>query len=312
MAGAERVEGTLFGNGERTGNVDLVTLALNLLTQGVDPGLDLSEHRRGAARSSRSATSCRSIRATRTSASSSTRRSPARTRTRSRRAWTRRSARGSDVWDVPYLPIDPKDVGRDVRGDHPRQLAVGEGRRRVPDGDRAPPRAAARAPGRLRAEGAGDHGRARRRAHRRRADGLRSREHYLERDRAVRARLVHARERGGGRPTRGADARPRRGGRRSTARATARSRRSSTRSSSASASRSTCASTTSTRCRRARTRPPRRTSRRTSTTRRSGASASTRRIVTASLRAIVNAVNRAHALRAAQGAPRPAFGRGAA
>jgi 2-isopropylmalate synthase len=42
MAGAERVEGTLFGNGERTGNVDLITIALNLLTQGVDPGLDLS------------------------------------------------------------------------------------------------------------------------------------------------------------------------------------------------------------------------------------------------------------------------------
>src|SRR3954466_15460924 len=42
MAGAERVEGTLFGNGERTGNVDVVTIALNLLTQGVDPGLDLS------------------------------------------------------------------------------------------------------------------------------------------------------------------------------------------------------------------------------------------------------------------------------
>src|SRR4051812_47107630 len=43
MAGAERVEGTLFGNGERTGNVDLITLALNLLTQGVDPQLDLSQ-----------------------------------------------------------------------------------------------------------------------------------------------------------------------------------------------------------------------------------------------------------------------------
>ena len=43
MAGAERVEGTLFGNGERTGNVDMVTLALNLLTQGVDPRLDLSQ-----------------------------------------------------------------------------------------------------------------------------------------------------------------------------------------------------------------------------------------------------------------------------
>src|SRR3989338_6103060 len=43
MAGAERVEGTLFGNGERTGNVDIITLALNLHTQGIDPGLDLSD-----------------------------------------------------------------------------------------------------------------------------------------------------------------------------------------------------------------------------------------------------------------------------
>ena len=42
MAGADRVEGTLFGNGERTGNVDIVTLALNMLTQGIDPGLDFS------------------------------------------------------------------------------------------------------------------------------------------------------------------------------------------------------------------------------------------------------------------------------
>jgi 2-isopropylmalate synthase len=43
MAGADRVEGCLFGNGERTGNVDLVTLALNLYTQGIDPGLDFSD-----------------------------------------------------------------------------------------------------------------------------------------------------------------------------------------------------------------------------------------------------------------------------
>ena len=43
MAGADRVEGTLFGNGERTGNVDIVTLALNLYTQGVEPGLDFSD-----------------------------------------------------------------------------------------------------------------------------------------------------------------------------------------------------------------------------------------------------------------------------
>src|SRR5690625_6576025 len=43
MAGADRVEGCLFGNGERTGNVDLVTLALNLYSQGVHPGLDFSD-----------------------------------------------------------------------------------------------------------------------------------------------------------------------------------------------------------------------------------------------------------------------------
>src|SRR5205823_8854169 len=43
MAGADRVEGTLFGNGERTGNVDVVTLALNLLTQGVDPGIAVDD-----------------------------------------------------------------------------------------------------------------------------------------------------------------------------------------------------------------------------------------------------------------------------
>src|SRR4051794_41475630 len=43
LAGADRVEGCLFGNGERTGNVDLVTVALNMYTQGIDPGLDFSD-----------------------------------------------------------------------------------------------------------------------------------------------------------------------------------------------------------------------------------------------------------------------------
>jgi 2-isopropylmalate synthase len=76
MAGADRVEGTLFGNGERTGNVDIVTMALNLFTQGVDPGLDLNDvnairESRRASRLRRSATSrcsrcpiCRSTRRT--------------------------------------------------------------------------------------------------------------------------------------------------------------------------------------------------------------------------------------------------------
>ena len=43
LAGADRIEGTLFGNGERTGNVDIVTLALNMFSQGVDPGLDFTD-----------------------------------------------------------------------------------------------------------------------------------------------------------------------------------------------------------------------------------------------------------------------------
>ena len=47
MAGAERVEGTLFGNGERTGNVDVITLALNLMANGVDPKLNISDAPRG-------------------------------------------------------------------------------------------------------------------------------------------------------------------------------------------------------------------------------------------------------------------------
>jgi 2-isopropylmalate synthase len=112
MAGGDRVEGTLFGNGERTGNVDLVTLALNLLTQGVDPGLDLSQldETKGIVEE------CNEL------------------PVHPRHPWVgelvytafsgshqdaikkgmhaqQRSA--SEVWDVPYLPIDPKDVGRD-------------------------------------------------------------------------------------------------------------------------------------------------------------------------------------------------------
>ena len=86
LAGADRVEGTLFGNGERTGNVDVVTLALNLFTQGVDPGLDLHDidHLR---RWPSTATACRSTRATPMPATWCTPPSPVATRTPSRRAW---------------------------------------------------------------------------------------------------------------------------------------------------------------------------------------------------------------------------------
>ncbi len=85
MAGADRVEGTLFGNGERTGNVDIVTLALNLYTQGVDPRLDCSDINRIKDVYEYS-NQLRIPSATLTSASWSTRPFPARTRTPSTRA----------------------------------------------------------------------------------------------------------------------------------------------------------------------------------------------------------------------------------
>jgi 2-isopropylmalate synthase len=111
MAGAERVEGTLFGNGERTGNVDLITIALNLLTQGVDPGLDLS--RIDEARAIVEA--CNELpvhprhpyvgELVYTAFSGSH-------QDAIKKGMYAQERSGSDVWDVPYLPIDPKDVGR--------------------------------------------------------------------------------------------------------------------------------------------------------------------------------------------------------
>jgi len=111
MAGADRVEGTLFGNGERTGNVDIVTLALNMYTQGVDPKLDCSriEHMKSvyeyanqmkiperhpyvgelvytAFSGSHQDAINKGMKAIRSS--------------------------NKELWEVPYLPIDPQDVGR--------------------------------------------------------------------------------------------------------------------------------------------------------------------------------------------------------
>ena len=121
MAGADRVEGTLFGNGERTGNVDIVNLAMNLFASGVDPELDISDI--DALR--RVAEYCNRLPvgdpATPTSATSSTRRSAAAIRTRSRKGfdalYRKAAAAGRnpddyETWGVPYLPIDPKHVGR--------------------------------------------------------------------------------------------------------------------------------------------------------------------------------------------------------
>jgi 2-isopropylmalate synthase len=109
MAGADRVEGCLFGNGERTGNVDLVTLALNLYTQGIDPGLDFSQidHIR------RDAELCNQLpvhprhpyagELVYTAFSGSH-------QDAIKKGLAARSAQ--TTWEVPYLPIDPADVGR--------------------------------------------------------------------------------------------------------------------------------------------------------------------------------------------------------
>jgi 2-isopropylmalate synthase len=109
MAGADRVEGTLFGNGERTGNVDLVTLALNLYTHGVAPGLDFSNINEVA----RCVEYCNQL--------------PIHPRhpyvgdlvftafsgshqDAIRKGFAQRQE--GDAWDIPYLPIDPRDLGR--------------------------------------------------------------------------------------------------------------------------------------------------------------------------------------------------------
>ncbi len=111
MAGAERVEGTLFGNGERTGNVDIVTIALNLFTQGVDPELDFSQIDEARA----IVEDCNELpvhprhpyvgELVYTAFSGSH-------QDAIKKGMDAQARSGSEVWDVPYLSIDPKDVGR--------------------------------------------------------------------------------------------------------------------------------------------------------------------------------------------------------
>jgi 2-isopropylmalate synthase len=109
LAGADRVEGCLFGNGERTGNVDLVTLAMNLYTQGIDPGLDFSDIdgvRRVVERCNRIPVHPRHPYAgdlVFTAFSGSH-------QDAIRKGFAQREA--GTVWDVPYLPVDPADLGR--------------------------------------------------------------------------------------------------------------------------------------------------------------------------------------------------------
>jgi len=111
MAGADRVEGCLLGNGERTGNCDLVTVALNLYTQGIDPKLDLSDIDAVV----NTVTYCTNL--------------PVHPRTpyagdlvftafsgshqdAIKKGFAAQVTRNDEVWEVPYLPIDPADLGR--------------------------------------------------------------------------------------------------------------------------------------------------------------------------------------------------------
>ena len=116
LAGADRIEGTLFGNGERTGNVDIITLGMNMYSQGVDPGLDFSNMRKireTYERLTRMQVYDRqpySGDLVFTAFSGSHQDAIAKGM-----AW--RDEKKCNKWTVPYLPIDPKDVGREYDSD---------------------------------------------------------------------------------------------------------------------------------------------------------------------------------------------------
>ena len=111
MAGADRVEGTLFGNGERTGNVDVVTLALNMYTQGIDPELDCSQIERIKAVYEYSNEMTIPERHPYVGELVYTAFSGSHQEAINKGMKAVKKA-NSPVWEVPYLPIDPQDVGR--------------------------------------------------------------------------------------------------------------------------------------------------------------------------------------------------------
>ncbi|KAK4208717.1 2-isopropylmalate synthase [Rhypophila decipiens] len=117
MAGADRVEGCLFGNGERTGNVDLVTLALNLYTQGITPNIDFSD----LGKVIEVVEKCNKIEVHPRApyggslvvcAFSGSHQDAI------KKGFTTREKEGKEYdeyWQIPYLPLDPKDIGRDYQ-----------------------------------------------------------------------------------------------------------------------------------------------------------------------------------------------------
>ena len=124
LAGADRVEGTLFGNGERTGNLDIIVVAMNLYMHGIDPKLDFSD--------------LNAIRKVyeRCTGMTVPERQPyvgelvftafsGSHQDAIKKGFAERERGGPAHWDVPYLTIDPTDIGREYHD--PRQLAVGQG-----------------------------------------------------------------------------------------------------------------------------------------------------------------------------------------
>ena len=116
LAGADRVEGTLFGNGERTGNADIITLAMNMYSQGIDPGLDLSD------------IPSISELYTKVTNMSIYERQPysgklvfaafsGSHQDAIAKGMKWREENGEPLWNVPYLPLDPTDIGREYESD---------------------------------------------------------------------------------------------------------------------------------------------------------------------------------------------------
>lgn len=116
LAGADRIEGTLFGNGERTGNMDIVTMAMNMFSHGVDPKLDFSNMQEIADTYERLTNMQVSMRQPYAGELVFTAFSGSHQDAISK-GMAYREEKNCEYWTVPYLPIDPKDVGRTYDSD---------------------------------------------------------------------------------------------------------------------------------------------------------------------------------------------------
>ena len=116
LAGADRIEGTLFGTGERTGNMDIVTMAMNMFSHGVDPKLDFSDMKKIAETYERLTQMTVSMRQPYAGELVFTAFSGSHQDAISK-GMACREASQDETWTVPYLPIDPKDVGRTYDSD---------------------------------------------------------------------------------------------------------------------------------------------------------------------------------------------------